>query len=66
MNIHTFKDAVTSKRRALADEVDGDDDDEEQDVVPLRRAVEGEEDEGAEKVRKLQKTLFDLTNCEYY
>jgi hypothetical protein len=53
MNIHTFRDAVTSRRRALADEVDAEDDDDEQEVAPLRRAIEGEEDDGAEKVRKL-------------
>ena len=51
MNIHTFKDAVTSKRTALADEVDQDDeDDDERVVAPMRRVVEGEEDEGKEKV----------------
>lgn len=52
MNIHTFRDAVTSKRRALADEVDGEDDDDEQEVAPLRKALEGEEEEGAEKVSR--------------
>ncbi len=50
MNIHTFKDAVTSKRTALADEIDDDDEDDERDAAPLRRVVEGEEDEGKEKV----------------
>lgn len=60
MNIHTFKDAVTSKRRALADEVD-EDDEEEVDAAPMRRAVEGEEDEGTEKV-SINATISWLIN----
>ncbi len=49
MNIHTFKDAVTSKRTALADEVE-DDEDDDREVAPMRRVVEGEEEESKEKV----------------
>lgn len=61
MNIHTFKDAVTSKRTALADEIDDDDEDDERDAAPLRRVVEGEEDEGKEKVSKQNRYLHPLS-----
>jgi hypothetical protein len=49
MNIHTFKDAVSSKRATFADEVQ-DDDDDEREAAPLRRAVEGEEEDAKEQV----------------
>lgn len=48
MNIHTFKDVATSKRSSLANELDEDDDDYE--VAPMRREVEGEEEAGQEQV----------------
>lgn len=49
MNQHTFKDV--GKRSALANELDNDDDDDQEVTVkPLKRAVEGEEDEGNDKV----------------
>ncbi len=48
MNIHTFKDVATSKRSSLANDLDDDDDDNE--VAPLRREVEGEEENGTELV----------------
>eukprot|EP01040_Poterioochromonas_malhamensis_P001118 gene1118-1186_t len=64
MNIHTFKDAVTSKRTALADEIDDDDEDDERDAAPLRRVVEGEEDEGKEKYNEMGVPIepFNLRN----
>lgn len=48
MNIHTFKDAVTSKRQALANEVEEDED--EDDVGKFVDDLDGEEDDGEEKV----------------
>lgn len=50
MNISTFRDAVQSRKGALVNELQ-DDDDDDREVAPLRRAVEGEEDESKEKVR---------------
>ncbi len=50
MNIITFRDAVQSRKSALANDIQ-DDDDDEREVAPLRRPVEGEEDESKEKVR---------------
>jgi hypothetical protein len=59
MNVHTFKDVVKSKRSSLANELDdGDDDDNERAVAPMRRAVEGEEDEGDERVNYLCWVVF--------
>ena len=52
MNIHTFKDVVTSKRDALANDVE---EDEEEDEVTKgnTESVDGEEDEGADTVKLL-------------
>jgi hypothetical protein len=52
MNIHTFKDAVTSRRDALANEIEEDDDNDDGDapLSSLRDSVDGEEDDGKEKV----------------
>lgn len=50
MNVHTFKDV--GKRSSLANEIDDDDEDVEEKVVPLERAVEGEEEDGNDKVSK--------------
>ncbi len=50
MNINTFRNAVQSRKSALANDIQ-DDDDDEREVAPLRRPVEGEEDESKEKVR---------------
>ncbi len=49
MNVHTFRDAVTSRRTALADEIE-DDDDDEGEVRVSKRNVEGEEEDGVDKV----------------
>jgi hypothetical protein len=50
MNRHTFKDAVTSRRGALANDLDEDDDEgDDGHVRVLRTAVEGEEEDGMEK-----------------
>jgi hypothetical protein len=49
MNLHTFKDAIKSKRSSLANEII-DDDDDDAPIVLLKREVEGEEDEGNEQV----------------
>jgi hypothetical protein len=51
MNRHTFKDVVKSKRSSLANDLDDDDDDGEAVVAPMKRAVEGEEEEGEQKVQ---------------
>ena len=49
MNVHTFKDVA--KRSSLANELEADDDDDDERVAaPMKQAVEGEEEEGAEKV----------------
>lgn len=52
MNVHTFKDVVKSKRSSLANDLD--DDDDEEVAAPLKRDVDGEEDEGADKVSQSQ------------
>jgi hypothetical protein len=49
MNISTFRDAVQSRKASLANDLDVDDDD-DREIAPLRREVDGEEDEGKEKV----------------
>jgi hypothetical protein len=49
MNIHTFKDVVTSKRSSLAHDLDNDDDDDYNEVGILKE-VEGEEENGQEEV----------------
>jgi hypothetical protein len=49
MNLHTFKDVVTSKRDALANDVE-EDDDEDEITRGNADSVDGEEDEGADKV----------------
>jgi len=49
MNLHTFKDAVTDKRQALANDIEDDDDDDDG-VGKLAEEVEGEEEEGVDKV----------------
>jgi len=50
MNRHTFKDV--GKRSALSNELDHDDDEDDQEASAkeLKRAVEGEEEEGDDKV----------------
>lgn len=61
MNRHTFQDAVKSRREALANEIEDDDDDDDDDALPMRgenHSVEGEEDDGQEKVISL--LLLDL------
>lgn len=62
MNIHTFKDAVTSKRSALSHDLDEDDDDEE--VGVSRREVDGEEEGGKEKFNEIGEVIepFNLRN----
>jgi hypothetical protein len=48
MNLHTFRDVVNSKKAALAHDLDEGEEDAE--VGRLRGPVDGEEDDGAEKV----------------
>ena len=48
MNLHTFKDVVNDKKSSLVNELD--EGDEEKDVGVLRKPVEGEEEEGDDKV----------------
>lgn len=50
MNIHTFSDAVRSKRTSLAHDLDVDDDEDDVQQKRMERPVEGEEEESAEKV----------------
>ncbi len=48
MNIHTFKDVASSARNALINDLE--EDEEDNDVAPLRREVEGEEEGSSEQV----------------
>ena len=50
MNIQTFRDAVSSKRSTLIDDDHDDYDDDEREAAPLKKNIEGEEEDGAEKV----------------
>ena len=59
MNLHTFKDAVKSKRSSLANELDDGDEDDDKVAAPLKRQVEGEEDEGEEKVSIINALLIE-------
>jgi hypothetical protein len=52
MNLHTFRDALNSRKASLANDLD--DDEEEAEVGTMRGPVEGEEDDGAEKVTNLE------------
>ncbi len=66
MNINTFRDAVQSRKSALANDIQ-DDDDDEREVAPLRRPVEGEEDESKEKVRTTPLLMSHIfTTYNYY
>jgi hypothetical protein len=56
MNINTFRDAVQSRKGALVNEVQ-DDDDDEREVAMMRRPVEGEEEDGKEKVNFIELSL---------
>ena len=49
MNLHTFKDVVNAKKSSLVNDLD--EGDEEKEVGVLRKPVEGEEDNGDDKVR---------------
>eukprot|EP01038_Epipyxis_sp_PR26KG_P014041 gene14041-18832_t len=64
MNLHTFKDAVTSKRSALFNDLDEDDNDDNDAIGRLKRDVEGEEDDGAEKFNEAGEVIepFNLKN----
>ena len=48
MNLHTFKDVVNAKKSSLVNDLD--EGDEEKEVGVLRKPVEGEEDNGDDKV----------------
>ena len=56
MNRHTFKDVVASKRNALSNDIE-DDDDDEREVNVYRQQVEGEEDEGNEKFNEIGEVM---------
>jgi len=62
MNLHTFKDVVTSKRSSLANDID--EDDEEVDVAAHSGNIEGEEDDGNDKFNELGEVIepFNLRN----
>jgi hypothetical protein len=51
MNLHTFKDLVNAKKSSLVNDLD--EGDEEKEVGVLRKPVDGEEEEGDDKVCKL-------------
>ena len=64
MNLHTFKDVVNDKKSSLVNELD--EGDEEKDVGVLRKPVEGEEEEGDDKVSSwwiAQLELFIAVIC---
>lgn len=48
MNLHTFKDVVNAKKSSLVNDLD--EGDEEKEVGVLRKPVDGEEEEGDDKV----------------
>jgi hypothetical protein len=48
MNLHTFKDLVNAKKSSLVNDLD--EGDEEKEVGVLRKPVDGEEEEGDDKV----------------
>ena len=48
MNLHTFKDVVNAKKSSLVNDLD--EGDEEKEVGVLRKPVEGEEENGDDKV----------------
>jgi hypothetical protein len=50
MNLHTFKDLVNAKKSSLVNDLD--EGDEEKEVGVLRKPVDGEEEEGDDKVCK--------------
>jgi hypothetical protein len=50
MNIHTFKDAVASKRQAISNELADEDDDDEDNNMKVEN-VDGEESDGEDKVK---------------
>jgi hypothetical protein len=56
MNLHTFKDAVNSKRSSLANDLD--DEDDEGEVNVFRKQVEGEEEDNDLKVRIRYSLMF--------
>jgi len=62
MNVHTFKDVVTSKRSSLANDIDEDED--EVDVAALADDIDGEEDDGHEKFNEIGEVIepFNLRN----
>ena len=66
MNRHTFKDVVASKRSALSNDIE-DDDDEDREVNVFRSQVEGEEDETKEKFNEIGEVMepFNLKDERY-
>ncbi len=50
MNVHTFGDVVSSKRGSLANDLEEYDEDDEREVRRAQGDVEGEEEDGDEKV----------------
>lgn len=49
MNMHTFKDAVASRRQTVADQfIDDDDDEQNEKKIDPKRQIEGEEEEDGE------------------
>lgn len=62
MNLHTFKDVVSSKRQALVNDLDEDED--EDDIGKISEEVDGEEEEGADKFNEVGEVIepFNLRN----
>ena len=52
MNLHTFKDVTNAKKSSLVNDLD--EGDEEKEVGVLRKPVDGEEDNGDDKVNSSQ------------
>lgn len=66
MNVHTFKDVVKSKRSSLANDLDDDGDDD--DAALMEGKVDGEEEEGDDKVHMktfVHNNLLDAFCVQY-
>jgi hypothetical protein len=63
MNLHTFKDAVTAKKRFVDDD-DNDEDDDDREAAAFKGDVEGEEDAGDDKFNDAGEVIepFNLRN----
>ena len=60
MNLHTFKDVTNAKKSSLVNDLD--EGDEEKEVGVLRKPVDGEEDNGDDKVIS-SRSSYHLNNA---